>query len=688
MKPIRPQAKRHAGKRPVGRGLPGRSWFDRPRRVEPHTDAELLAATRVRARVAAWGLCLALVLLCVRAGWVMGVPDERLEERGREQFRASVEVRGRRGSLYDRNGRVLAATTNLPSLYANPAKLTDAEVEARVAAIVALTGKSESWVRSRFAVRADGKKAREVKLGDALAPAEAKAIVHGLGRDQMWLVEEPVRVYPGRDLAAPLLGFTDVFDEGAAGLEKVLEKELAGETVRLLQEHDRKGRAIDGGHDDSDVANAGHSVMLTLDASIQFATERALDGAMAASQPLAAMAVVMDVKTGAILAIGSRPSGNPNDSAARAQADLFKNRPAMDQIEPGSVFKPFVAAAAIEEGLVTPETMIDCELGRMAIGPAVIKDDHPKGVISVHEIIKFSSNIGAAKLAMQYLGAEKTLAYLKAFGFGRSTGLGLPGEWRGTMRKADNIKPIELATTAFGQGVTASPIQLVSAVAALANGGVRMHPRLVEAILDRNGQVELPREPREDARVISEETAHAMALMMESVTEEGGTGTRARVAGYRVAGKTGTAQKVANGVYSAERISSFVGFLPADRPEIAIAVAVDSPTVGSKYGGIVAAPVFAEIGAFSMRYLGIAPDPAEARPDPLVAEATPVEVRADGQGRWILPDLSGRTLRAAVTAIEPAGLEIAVEGSGRLVAQSPPAGTPVLPGDAVVLSFN
>ncbi len=643
-------------------------------------------------------LCVALLGLCVRAGWVMGVPDERLEERGREQFRASMEVRGRRGNLYDRNGRVLAATSNLPALYANPSKLSDAEIEPRVAALVQLTGKSEAWVRKRFAARDDGRKAREVKLGHALSPNEALAVVAGLGRDQMWLVDEPIRVYPGRDLASPLIGFTDVFDEGAAGLEKVLDRELSGETVRVLQARDRKGRAIDGGLDDTDVANAGHSVALTIDASIQFATERALDAAMAASQPESAMAVVMDVHTGAILALGSRPSGNANDGDARAQADLFKNRPAMDQVEPGSVFKPFVAAAAVEEGLVTPETLIDCELGRMAIGSDVIKDDHPKGVIPVHEVIKFSSNIGAAKLAMHYLGAEKTIAYLKAFGFGRPTGLGLPGEWRGTLRKPENIRPIELATTAFGQGVTASPIQLAAAVAAIGNGGVRMHPRLVEAILDRNGQVELAREPREDVRVVSEETARQTALMMASVTDEGGTGTRARVRGYRVAGKTGTAQKVKNGVYSAERISAFVGFLPADRPEVAIVVAVDSPTVGSKYGGIVAAPVFAEVGAFTMRYLGIAPDPvvppadgadkAVASVSAVVAPAAPVEVRADGQGHWLLPDLTGQTLRGALASIEAAGLEIEVEGSGRLVAQSPAAGSPLAPGSAIKLSFN
>lgn len=684
-----------------------------PARVTPVTDVELLAESRSRAGGVFVVLAIVMALLTVRAGWVMGVPDERLERHGREQFRFAVELRGRRGAITDRQGRVLAATVNLPSLYANPARIAAPEVEARLAAITAATGKEVDWVRARFAKK-NGRLLQEVKLGASLDPDAAKAIVAGLPRDQMWLKEEPVRVYPGRDLAAPLLGFTDVFDDGAGGLEKILNKELSGDTLRVLQEKDRKGRVLDGGIDAERAGNAGHSVRLTLDASIQYAAERALDEVMAVSQPEAAMAVVMDVHTGAILAMASRPGGNPNDGESRARQENFKNRPAMDQVEPGSVFKPFVAAAAMEEGLVRPETMMDCEMGNWAIGSKAIHDDHEKGVISITEVIKYSSNIGAAKLGFM-LGADKTLQYLRDFGFGRSTGLGLPGEVVGVMRSAATIKPIELATTSFGQGVTASAVQLVAGVAVLANGGMRMAPRLVDAVLDRHGEVEMVREPREDRRVVSEKTAQSISRMMETVTEEGGTGTRARVAGYRVAGKTGTAQKVENGVYSpTKRISSFIGFLPADRPEVAIAVMVDSPTVGSKFGGIVAAPAFSTIGAFTMRYLGIAPDApgtvvprapgmpaplegalAAARAEPLKPLAFtsqlpggPVEIAASANGSWVVPDLAGRSLRAAIAALAPAGVDLHVEGSGRVVSQDPLAGTLLAPGERVVLYLN
>jgi cell division protein FtsI (penicillin-binding protein 3) len=652
-------------------------------------------------------------VITARAAWVMAVPDERLEARGREQFRFAVELRGRRGALVDRNDRVLASTVNLPALYANPSRLPPAELEARVAGMVAVTGRDEAWVRGRFVPR-NGKLLQEVKLGDGLDPDEAKQLVEGVPRDQLWLVEEPVRVYPGRELAAPLLGFTDAFDDGAAGLERVLNKELSGDTVRVLQEKDRKGRVIDGSVDAARSSGAGNTVRLTLDASIQYAAERALDEVMAVSEPEAAMAVVLDVHTGGILAMATRPGGNPNDGESRVHQENFKNRPAMDQVEPGSVFKPFVAAAAMEEGLITPESRIDCENGAWTVGSKTIKDDHEKGVISATEVIKYSSNIGAAKLGFM-LGAEKTLRYLTDFGFGRSTTLGLPGEVSGVMRTAATIKPIELATTSFGQGVTASTVQLVAGVAVIANGGVRMTPRVVDAVLDRHGEVELTREPREDRRVISEHTARTMARMMETVTEPGGTGTRARVPGYRVAGKTGTAQKVENGAYSpTKRVSTFVGFLPADRPEVAIAVVVDTATVGSKYGGIAAAPAFSTIGAFTMRYLGIEPDPddlviapapgmpaldPEAPPpappvrrkaEPFVSAlpAEPIEVAAAADGAWVVPDLTGRSLRAALAALQPTGADLRVEGSGRVASQEPLAGTPVSPGDPVVLHLN
>lgn len=686
-----------------------------PRATGPEVEAEIQSTLASRARIALGGLGLAMAGLLVRAGWLMTQPNPYIEEHGQNLYAAAVDITGARGALVDRNDRILAWTVQLPALYVNASKFPQDQVDARAPAIAALTGRSVEEVKKRLT---NGSK--EFKLASSLDPGSTAEVLQGLSRDQMWTVNEPVRMYPGKESGAPLLGYVDAQGGGAAGLEKVLDSRLAGETHTVMQARDRKDRAVDAGVDPSRLVRPGHTVRLTIDSAIQGAVEHALDQAMYVSRPEDAMAVVMDIHTGAILAMASRPDGNPNDGAARSDQELFKNHAAMDQVEPGSVMKPYVAAAAIEEGLVTPTTMIDCELGHWAVADKIIKDDHPKGVISVSDIIKFSSNIGTAKIGFK-LGAEKMLHYLADFGFSRSTGLGLPGEVRGAMRKADNIRPIELATTAFGQGVTASPVQLVAASAALANGGVRMQPYLVDAILDRDGEPEEVMEPKVDRRVVSEETARTVARMMLTVTERGGTGTRARVDGYKVAGKTGTAQKVEGGVYSAtKRVSSFVGFLPADRPEVAIAVVVDSPTVGSKYGGIVSGPVFSEIGTFVMRYLGVAPDSpeeiaryeaevaaaeraaagdehaepepappvhvAKAPPAPVVVE--PVEVVADGSGGWILPDLHGRSMRAAIESLAPAGVALQVDGYGRLAAQSPAPGTRVAPGDRVVLRFD
>ncbi len=681
-------------------------------------DAALLKETTFRSHLALGGLAAALFIIAVRSTWLMVVPDERLEERGRDQFQSAVEMRGKRGAILDRHDRVLAYTVSLPALYANPAKLSEQQASERIAAISAATGRTEAWISGRFAAKnPQGRMLQEVRLGGGLDPATARALVAGLPRDVMWLEEEPMRMYPGKDLAAPLIGYTDAKDDGASGLEKVLQTELAGDTFRILQARDRKGRTIEAGVDEARLRRGGRSVRLTVDAAIQRAAEDALDEAMIASQPEAAMAVVMDIETGAVLAIASRPSGNPNDGSSRARQEDFKNRPAMDQIEPGSVMKPFVVAAALEEGLVTASTIIDCELGAWSVGGRTIHDDHAKGAISVSDVIKYSSNIGSAKLGLM-LGPVKVFDYLKAFGFGRSTTLGLPGEVSGQMRTAANVRTIELATTSFGQGITASPIQLAAAAAAIANGGVRMTPTIVDAVLDGDGAVETQREPRIDRRILSEDTAHTITVMMESVLDEGGTGTRARVEGYRVAGKTGTAQKVENGVYSStKRIGSFVGFLPADRPRVAIVVAIDTPTVGSKYGGIVAGPAFASIGQFTMRYLGIQPDPPAAKvtvakgpdgkdlppvitpapppvdpEDALLARAmpalAPLELSVDANGSWILPDLHGRSLRDALTGLGPAGLDLQVSGFGRVAEQAPAPGTAVAAGEPVRIRLN
>lgn len=690
--------------RAVGRGG-GHAQARRGRkrsRLSPEVERDLRATARSRARVLAYLVLSGLVAVGLRASFLMLAPDPRLEERAREQFQSAVTVRGQRGAILDAKGRILAATVALPTLYANPSTAREGDLDRHLGDLAAATGKDPEWIRSRFLPRPDGRKLVEVELGSGLEPSGVAALVDAVRstaaregrREPPWLFTraEPTRIYPGRELASPLVGFTDGSDVGTAGLEKVLDRELRGDTYRVVRAHDRKGRAIDADLGTREVASAGRSVRLALDAAVQESAEAALGEAMIRSRPLAAMAVVMDVRTGAIRAMASLPRGNPNDMAARAHMEAFKNRPALDQVEPGSVFKPFVAAAAIEEGLVTPDTLVDCELGAWGVGGKVIKDDHPKGVISLREVIKYSSNIGSSKLAFM-LGADRTLRYVRAFGFGRRSGLDLPGEVTGQVRKAESIRTVELATTAFGQGVTASPVQLVAAVAALANGGVRMVPRLVEATLDRAGVVESEFAPREDRRVVSPETAAAVAQMMETVIEEGGTGTRAAIPGFRVAGKTGTAQVAEGGVYSAtRRVSSFVGFFPAERPEFAIAVVVDSPTVGSKYGGIVAAPAFASIGSFLARYYGI--EPSEAVEGGAVADAEapgsspPIELTATAEGRWAIPDLRGQPMRTVLAALGPAGIDLRVAGSGLLVDQVPPAGSALAPGEALALRFQ
>lgn len=695
--------------------------------VQPPSEGDLMAETRRRAGILAAGLGIFLSVLMLRATLLMVLPNTQLEALGRGQFQTAIEMKGKRGAIYDRNGRELAVTVDLPTLYANPARMPESELSKRLADIAKVTGHSENWVREQFDRKtAENKPLQRIKLGSSLEPVTARALIAGLAHDVMWLEDEPIRMYPSKELASPLIGYTDASGAGAAGIERLLNQELAGDTWRVMLSHDRKGRSVQPGRDEQRLAREGRSIRMTVDAVLQHEMEAALWRVMQASAPDYAMAVMMDVHTGAILAMASVPAGNPNDGASREHQALFQNHTAMDQVEPGSVMKPYVIAAALEEGLIRPGTMVDCELGAWSIGGRTIKDDHPKGVISVSDVIKFSSNIGTAKVGFM-LGAEKMLNYLKDFGFSRSTGLNLPGEVRGILRSPATIRPLELATTAFGQGVTASPIQLVAAVSALANGGVRMMPYMVDAILDQHGDVETWNEPRIDRSIVSEETARQVTLMMESVTEEGGTGTHARVAGYQVAGKTGTAQKVENGVYSpTKRLSSFVGFLPADHPVVAIAVVVDSPTIGSKYGGLVAAPAFSDLGAFTMRYLGVPPDPsigltpspkgeedpvkaaqlaeqaakaearakakaeadAQAQAEAWAKAEAPLEIAPDEDGKWILPDFTGRSMRAAVSALQPTGVALKLQGSGRVAEQRPAPGSKVAAGETVTLSFN
>jgi cell division protein FtsI (penicillin-binding protein 3) len=714
-RPTRPRPSRPA-RDAARRVADPRGWLPATRKDSAEAEQRQLAEGRIRADWVGRGLLTLFAALAGRAGWVMLVPDPNLEMLAQRQFEVPEEHHGDRGDITDRHGRVLATTVRLPTLYADPLNMPDEQAARWIPEIAALIGKDATTVRTKFdrakaAARANpGTRSARVRLAQALEPTATQAFMqrHKDAVDAywkarktvpdyhwLWTEDEALRVYPARELASPLVGFLDASEAGASGLERVLDHELRGETFRKIVQQDRHGRNIGGGASEDQLARDGHTVQLTIDAAIQHATEQALAHAVTASAPKAAMAVVSDVRTGAILAMANWPAGNPNDSNDRAAPEQFKNHAAMDQIEPGSVIKPFVVAAALQEKLTTPDEPIDCHLGRYAIGPNTIKDDHEKGVIPVSDVIKYSSNIGTALIAMR-LGPARVIRYLNDFGFARTTGLGLPGEVAGTLR-GENMRPIELATTAFGQGMTASGVQLAAAMSTLANGGLRMQPYLVDAVIESG--VPTRRPPRQDRQVVSEEVARQIALMLEGVVQDG-TGTQAAVKGYRAGGKTGTAQKAGPGGYTAERVSSFVGFLPIERPEITIAVSVDSPTIGSKYGGVVSGPVFAEIGAFAMNYLGVPPESGTTPPTttpptaptgtadaPEPAPRDPVTVRA-GDSVWRMPDLAGRSMRDALGALASTGASVDVTGTGRVAEQSPEPGAAIGPGTTIRLTFR
>ncbi|MEL6348797.1 MAG: penicillin-binding protein [Myxococcota bacterium] len=700
-----PRARRRAPRRSSRRSL--WRWL-RPATKTPRVDdPHLRQRTINRGRWIGGAVAACYLGLSLQAGLIMLTPDEKLESRAQTLFEQSIQIEGRRGEILARDGEILATTADLMSVYADPSKLNEQTAKQVADVLAPLIDQPPAAIRKRLL---DNPERRSLSLERGLTPIAADAIRDArreLVRSDrsmvgsIWMEPEPRRFYPGKSHAAPVIGIVDHKGGGVVGLERTMDRVLRGEVRKYVQWRDRKGRRVTP---DMPTAAPGDSIVLTLDRQLQHVTEGALDEAVERTGAESAWAVVMDVQTGEILALANRPTHNPNDTST-LNLKSFKNRAALDAYEPGSVFKPFVAAAALEEGLVRPQSMVDCEMGRWRIGRTTIHDDHPKGVISVSEVIKYSSNIGAAKLAFQ-LGAERTLGYLHDLGFGRYSGLNLPGETRGAMQRPERIKPIELATTSYGHGVSVNAIQLAGALATLGNDGVRMEPRLVREIRGPDGGVLESFEPTVDRRVFSPETAKATLDMMITVTEEGGTGTRARVPGFVVAGKTGTAWKHINGGYSSTaRIGSFVGVIPAEDPKLAVVVTVDTPTKGSSYGGIVAAPAFATIAREGMRIYGIDPDPilleahkeAERRrkrlppPKPRPAPQAPVVLSPEappelvwaGEGALIAPDLTGLSMRDALAALEGAGLHLSMTGSGRIVTQQPSPGTALAVGESV-----
>ncbi|MCP3057986.1 PASTA domain-containing protein [Myxococcus sp. K38C18041901] len=623
--------------------------------------------------------------------------QEKLRGMAQDQYVRQIEIPARRGDIFDRRGTPLAQSVEVDSVWVDPSMLPDVRQASKQLAKALKVDADELGARlarsKRFAWVKRQAKPQEV------------AAVKALGLPGLGFTKEPKRFYPQRELGAHVMGLVGMDGKGLEGLEKAFEDELSGQNSRMSGFRDAKGRKllVQGATDP--LERQGAAVTLTLDRHLQYVAEKALAKAVEEAKAIAGMVVALDPKTGELLAVANHPRFNPNTPESSSRTGM-RNRAALDTFEPGSTTKPFVVAAALEEKAITPESVFFCENGAWRVGRHTINDTHSYGWLAPQGILQVSSNICMAKIA-QVLGREKMVAGYHAFGFAERTGLSLPGEGRGVIPfpKAE----VSLATQSFGQGMTATAVQIAAGYGALANDGVMMRPYLVSKVVDPDGVVLLENRPTEVRRVVSSKVARQVVGMLESVVVKGGTAPRAAMDEYRVAGKTGTAQKadpVARG-YSDKRIASFVGMVPAEDPRIVILVVVDEPKT-DVYGGLVAAPAFKEIATAAMAHLAVPPS-RTAAPGTAVAAASPAPVAAKPVARAAVeparpaleeavsespepgtvrvPDVQGAGGREAVVKLLAAALEPQVLGSGRVVSQTPAAGSLVEKGARVTLEM-
>jgi cell division protein FtsI (penicillin-binding protein 3) len=604
------------------------------------------------------------------------------------QHRTRVAIDPHRGPIVDRHGAPLALSVEVPSLFVRPREF--AGQEGRTTALAAAAGVALEDVRRKV-----GAESPFVWLKRQASPGEAEA-VRTLGLRGVYKVTESRRFYPHGSLAAHVLGFVGVDSQGLEGLERQLDGMIRGQARFAEVDRDAHGRELLTGGVGAKAARGGR-VELTIDAAIQDSAERELAAGVAAAKAAAGAAVVLDPATGQILALANYPTFSPNKPGGakdKRWRQRIRNRAITDPYEPGSTFKAMLAAAAIETGAIRPQDMIFCENGRFPLGRWTINDSHPHGWLSFAEVVQYSSNIGTSKVA-EKIGRDRYAGFLRDFGFGRRTGMELPGESPGIVRPVDRWARIDLATHSFGQGIAVTPVQMAAAFGAIANDGVLMRPYIVSRVVGPGGRDLQRRDPVEVRRVVSAKTAHTVTTLLRRVVEEkGGTGTRAKLDDFPVAGKTGTAQKVdpTTGGYSSKRIASFAGFVPADAPRAVIVVVIDEPRTNS-YGGVVAAPVFREIAAAVLARLGVVPRAmpddgptlrmaaatparrAEPRAKDAIARAEQHVAAADGEPA--MPSFLGLSLREALARAQEGGWAVEVTGTGYVQAQAPPPGAPM-----------
>ena len=669
-------------------------------------------------------LVASLILICLvavvgRLGYLQLICHSGYLARAARQQQRTIDITPKRGSIYDRNMDPLAMSIPVDSVFAVPIEVGDAQLAAqllsRVLAIPSevLEAKLESaqsfvWI------------ARKV-------PPDKKEAVEALNLKGIYFQKENQRIYPKRDLAAHVLGFVDLDEKGLAGIEYELDSQIRGKSEKIVVMADARQRWFDRVEAQRE---RGADVVLTLDEQIQYIAERELAAALAKTHALAGTVVVMHPHDGEILALANWPKFNPN-AATEASAEARMNRAVTALYEPGSTFKLITLAAALDQRIVRPEELFDCENGAVYLAGHRIRDHKPFGLLTVSNILAKSSDVGAIKIALK-LGAPKFYDYIRAFGFGQLTGVDLPGESKGLLRRLENWSAISIGSISMGQEVGVTPIQLISAVSAIANGGFLYRPHVVGGL--RRDNRALPREgvltPVEPRRVIQPETAATLRRLMEGVILNG-TGTLAHLDGWTAAGKTGSAQKIdpSTGRYSrTQLIASFTGFAPINNPAVSILVSFDSP-VGQHEGGQVAAPVFKRIAEQVLAYLDVPRDvPVEpqliqvaykdrnasnlaalsdltpidfaALPDLPPAESSGTNARramdkapamtvAVDEGSDIpVPDFSGKTMREVTETCLKLGVDPFLVGSGVAVSQTPAAGMKVRPGAKLTVQFG
>lgn len=648
---------------------------------KPTAPFALTMGMRVRMGVALSILGVAMAGLVVRA-YVMQLRQHDLYQAlAEEQYIKQVDLPPHRGRIFDRIGTELAASTGVDSVYVRPRQVRAAvpvaskrdQLAGQIANILSL--------QKREVAQKLASDRPFVWLKRRVLPEESQRIAQ-LNVPGLKIEDEPKRYYPNRSLAGPVLGWAGLDASGLEGIELAYDQFLRGNKTSLVGLRDAVGRNFLVSGAGEPLKDHGNDIQLTLDKFIQFRVEQVLEEGVANARATAGSAVAIDPMSGEILAMASVPTVNPNDpSGARERG--ARNRPVTDPFEPGSTIKPFTLAAAFDAGVLHVSDEWDCEGGEWHIGRVPLHDADPEGVLTTAQVLARSSNICTAKIARR-LGKDKLSLFLRQMGFFSPTGIDLPGERAGQVLPVAEWGDIAFANISFGQGMTATPLQVASALSAIANGGTLYRPHIVKRILSPTGEVLLSNQPS-GKRVMSAQTAATMTHLLRGVMEKKGTGEKLDIPGYPVAGKTGTAQKVdpTTHHYSpALWASSFVGFAPYDHPRVLLFVLIDEPKEGH-YGAEVAGPIFVKAMTDALRYLGVPPRPAnDARPvppTPPVRPAAPspppaaMAVRTD-----LVPAFVGLGFGQALRLAQQSGLRVEVTGSGRVVSQEPPAHSPRL----------